>query len=73
MRTFKQPLSEEEEAYYIRMYLEGEKEASEGAAGDKASICIGWGRRITAAHDRTDAWNITKLCFQDRKESFKKA
>ena len=31
MRTFKQPLSEEEEAYYIRMYLEGEKEASEEA------------------------------------------
>ena len=31
MRTFKQPLSEEEEAYYIRMYLEGEDKASEGA------------------------------------------
>lgn len=31
MQTFKQPLSEEEEAYYIRMYLEGEKEESEEA------------------------------------------
>ncbi|MBQ1173055.1 MAG: RNA polymerase sporulation sigma factor SigK [Lachnospiraceae bacterium] len=31
MITFKQPLSEEEEAYYIRMYFEGEKEASEKA------------------------------------------
>ena len=31
MRTFKQPVSEDEEAYCIRMYLEGEKEASEGA------------------------------------------
>ena len=56
----------------IAIDLDGNAD-TKGAAGDKASICIGWGRRITAAHDRTDAWNITKLCFQDRKESFKKA
>ena len=31
MQTFQKPLSEEKEAYYIRMYLEGEKEASEEA------------------------------------------
>lgn len=31
MQTFKQPLSEEEEAYYIRMYLEGDNEEAEEA------------------------------------------
>lgn len=31
MQTFKQPLSEDEEAHYIRMYSEGEKEESEEA------------------------------------------
>lgn len=31
MQTFQKPLSEEKEAYYIRMYLEGDKEASEKA------------------------------------------
>lgn len=31
MQTFQKPLSEEKEAYYIRMYLEGDKEESEKA------------------------------------------
>lgn len=31
MQTFQKPLSEEKEAYYIRMYLEGSKEESEKA------------------------------------------
>lgn len=31
MQTFQKPLSEEKEAYYIRMYLEGNKEESEKA------------------------------------------
>ena len=31
METFQKPLSEEKEAYYIRMYLEGDKEESEKA------------------------------------------
>lgn len=31
MQTFQKPLSEEKEAYYIRMYLEGSKEESEEA------------------------------------------